>query len=187
MSKLILLLLTLLLTAGLALSAAAGTLYRYTTEDGGIAFTDDPERVPARYRAQAQAVETRGLERYARFTPADAAARARHDEGLAERLAWLREFNAAAELPAAQEPGAHPLPETIVQVNRDTSVRIPTAQLADDGPIVVEEVRVKRPGLFVTTHNTVVRQGDRILLVVRPSQQTQAGPNDFIDERDLLR
>ena len=49
-----------------------------------------------------------------------------------------------------------------------------------------EEVRVKRPGRIVTVHNTVVRQGDKILMVVRPDQPLNASPSDFVEEDELL-
>jgi hypothetical protein len=188
MSKLTSILLMLLLTAALAAPAAAGTLYRYTTEDGSLAFTDDLKRVPERYRQTAQTMETGKLTRYARYSPADPAARARHDAMLAERLVWLREFNAAAEA-AAEARRVGMVPEAVVRLNRDTSVRVPAmvTDLYDEGPLVIEEVRVKRPGRTITTHNTVVRQGDRNLIVVRPAQATQGAPNEFVDERDLLR
>ena len=38
------------LAIGLATPAAAGTVYRWTTEAGTVAYTDDAKRVPARYR-----------------------------------------------------------------------------------------------------------------------------------------
>jgi hypothetical protein len=52
----------------LAPAAASADLYRYETEQGTIAFTDDPERIPARYRASATREAPRDLASYPRLT-----------------------------------------------------------------------------------------------------------------------
>lgn len=190
MLKLTMRLLTIGLAGTLAGPAAAGTLYKWTGADGSVAFTDDAKRVPERYRAQAEKIETSGLDRYSRYTPTDAAAHRAHGERLNARLERLREERAAGEVaaavPAAALAGAiGPGSETVVQLNDDTAIRVPTHR-GEDGPMVVEEVRVRRPGSNFTIHDTVVRQGDKVLLVVRPAQPHQAGPGDFIDEAELL-
>ena len=179
-------------TASLALAltgpAAAGALYRWTAEDGTVSFTDDPKRIPERHRAGAEALETRSLGGYARLTPEDSALRRSYEDRLQARLERLRELNAEpvlAALPAAGQPGARG-PEAIVELNDATSVRIPAMPAEGDEPIIVEEVRVLRPGRIVTVHDTVVRQGERILMVVRPDQPLNASPSDFIDEDELL-
>lgn len=178
----------LLLAVALAVPASSETLYRWTTDEGSVAFSDDLKRVPERYRAQAKAIETRRLPGYARYTPTDAQAGAAHAERLAARLERLREVNApeptrvTLPLGVAQAGGA----ETVLRLNDRTTVRVPTARPGDgEGPVVVDEVRVRRPGSIVTVHNTVVRRGDDILLVVRP-RQAQHNVNDFVDERDYL-
>ena len=63
----------IILTAALAVAllapaAAFADLYRYETEQGTVAFTDDVERVPARYRASAKRQEVQNLKSYSRLT-----------------------------------------------------------------------------------------------------------------------
>lgn len=53
---------TLLLVAGVI-------VHVWTTDEGTLAFTDDPKRIPARYAEQARAFELQPLDDYARFTP----------------------------------------------------------------------------------------------------------------------
>ena len=188
MPKLILYMLSLLLTAGLAAPSVAGTLYKWTGADGSVSFADDLERVPERHRAGAEKIEASGLGRYARYTPTDGAAQRSHRERLDARLEKLREARALEHAVAARASVAAPaLPtETVVQINDDTAIRVPIIA-SDDGPVIVEEVRVRRPGSNFTIHDTVVRRGDQILMVVRPPQPHQAGPGDFVDEAELLQ
>jgi hypothetical protein len=186
-NKLVLSLAGAALALALAGPAAAGALYRWTAEDGTVSFTDDPKRIPERHRGGAQALPSQGgLGGYARLTPEDSALRRSYEDRLQARLERLRELNAepvVAALPAA--PGARG-PEAVVVLNDATSVRIPAMAAEGDEPIVVEEVRVKRPGRLITVHDTVVRQGERILMVVRPDQPLNASPSDFIEEDELL-
>src|SRR5690606_27230374 len=73
-----------------AAPAGAGTLYRWQTENGTLAFADDPKRIPERYREGAEEIHTEGLDDYERFTPTDSAAQQAHEARLAERLDGLR-------------------------------------------------------------------------------------------------
>jgi len=154
------------LALAVATSAAAENVYRWTADDGSVAFTDDAKRIPAQYREQAQRTRTGDLTSYGRYTPSGAAARER-DTQLAERLDRLREMNDADYAPSAPgRPG--PSTQTILQLNRRSSIAIPNDQIVGDEPIVVEQRRVRDRNNISTTHVTVVRQGDRILSVVRP-------------------
>jgi hypothetical protein len=178
-----------LLAAQVAAPASAGVLWEWTTEDGSAAFTDDADRIPARYREQAKRREVGGLGSFGRYTPRDRSADEREARGLAERVERLRELNApplrrvAEGGPAGAAASAGG--EAVIQINDEMSVRVPTGG-GGEGPVVVEQVRVKADGSIFTHHNTVVRRGDEILMIVRPDQPHQAGPNDFIDESELL-
>jgi hypothetical protein len=174
----------IILLAALATPAAAGTLFKWTADDDSVSFTDDPKRIPERYRDHVETIQTGGLAGYRRYTPDDPGAVASYRERLAARLERLRESNAPQPSRVAPAAAGGPLSETLIKVNESTSVRVPTT-FSDEGPIVVEEVRVRRKGSMFTIHDTVVRQGDRVLMVVRPAQPHQAGPNDFIDESEL--
>lgn len=55
----------------LAPQLAAGDYWRYETETGGIAFTDDPKGIPAKYRDSAVAVKEESLFDYSRLSVVD--------------------------------------------------------------------------------------------------------------------
>lgn len=76
-----------------AAPATAGTVYSWRTEDGSHAFTDDPERIPERYREQAESRAVGALEDYEQLTRADATASAAHAARLERRLDHLRALN----------------------------------------------------------------------------------------------
>ena len=185
MRKLMLLELLIASSLGLAVAtpASAEIVYRWTAADGSVAYTDDAKRIPAQYREQAQATRLGDLERYERYTPSRARA-ARRDAALSERLGRLREFNATAS--AAPSQAARPAEGSnmIVSLDDDMSITIPRDQLAGDDPVVVEQRRVRDRNNISTTHLTVVRQGDRILSVVRPESAHDRG--DWESESELL-
>ena len=172
---------------GLAVAAAtpvAGeTVYRWTAADGSVAFTDDAKRIPAQYRDAAERLRAGDLTAYERYTPTRPAARAAEDE-LAARLERLREMNATASGGGALAAGSAAGTQTIFQLDNRTSIAIPNDQLAGDEPVVVEQRRVRDRNNISTTHVTVVRQGDRILSVVRPESAHDRA--DWADERELL-
>jgi len=181
---------TLLVGVGLAfvLPATAGTLYRWKTADGSVSVTDDPDRIPARYKSAARAFETSGMRGFERHTQTDGVAQAEYEVALYERLARLRELNAAlnaqsyGRAPAGPAAAEQPGFEAIVQLNDGTALRVPS-QPGGDGPIIVEEKRVRRPGQITTVHDTIVRQGDEILMIVVPDNSHEASPSDITDER----
>ena len=47
----------IVLLVALGAPAAAGTLFKWVAEDGSVAFTDDPERIPERYRSQVEKID----------------------------------------------------------------------------------------------------------------------------------
>ena len=95
--------LTIGIALGLVLAAPAAfaEMYSWRTEDGGYAFTDNREHVPARYADQVTVMPSRKLADYERFTPQDDAARSEQADRLAERLSYLRSLNAPAPYIAA--------------------------------------------------------------------------------------
>lgn len=175
--------------------AEEGALYRWETADGTIAFTDDPKRVPERYRDDATAIERSVLTEYGRYTATDAQANQSQAERLAERLAALRAANEADEVAEAELPAVSAAPSHApAPVTRDidrrrrfvrpdgssyyryysnrTTVDAPGAMLPvdpnDPNPVVTEKRRVRVPGQPFTQTVTVTRQGDRVLSVVKP-------------------
>jgi len=176
---------------GLATPALAETVYRYKTADGHWAYADDLKRVPERYRAQAKAEATGSLSTYSRYTPTDAAGTQAQQEALAARLERLRALN--AQLEAASADGAPRMagaraekPASYVRVgNEETPVYVPTGA-DDEAPIVVEEKRYRIAGSAVTRHDTIVRQGDRVISVYKPRSHVTR-TQDFLDEEAVDR
>src|SRR5262245_55752282 len=91
-----------LVTAMLAAPIAADII-AYRTEDGVFAYTDDHDKVPARYAADAVTVRDSKLETYPRLTVEDTGAARAVSQRLEKRLDYLRQVNAtsAAERDAA--------------------------------------------------------------------------------------
>jgi hypothetical protein len=188
--------------------AEGGTLYKWETADGTIAFTDDPKRIPEKYQTNAETIDRTKLTSYGRYTATDAAANEDQAKRLAERLATLRASAAAEEdaLVEADEPSAAPAPVTTT--HRDDRRRLVTradgtsywryssdrttkiahgASLPvdpnDPNPVVTEQRRVRVPGEAVTQTITVTRQGDRVLSVVK--QRPRVHSIDFEELSDF--
>ena len=197
--------------------ASAGTLYRWETENGTLAFADDPKRIPERYRESAEEIQTQGLDGYGRYTPTDGAAQQEQADQLTARLDGLRERSGIGEEPAGavvieEPPAEHPLEGIALQSQQKTQgrrlvntplgrrwVRTTRVQTVDtpmpvlgvradtesDEPVVVERVRARSRDSLVTRHITGVRQGDRVLSVIKP--RARHGSADFPTEEDYER
>jgi hypothetical protein len=167
----------IVLLAALATPALAGTLYKWTTADGSVAFTDDPKRVPERYRSQIKTIQTGGLDAYERFTPSDGARQSEQQKRLQARLERLRALNAPPQAVAPQmvvTPGPGGESQILIRADRRTALTIPKGT-SDGEPVIVEEMRVRNPNAITTRHVTVVRQGDRVLSVIKPASPEQPG------------
>ena len=155
------------LALALAAGAQAGGLYRWTNADGVVAFSDDLKRIPEAYRASAVSVSRSSLASYPRYTPAPAAESKSYRERLGTHLERMRALNeevAAERLAATARPPQGSLGD--VRVSRKLSLALPEDVRSSEEPIVVEEHRVRDGD--TTTHVYVVRQGDRVLSVMRP-------------------
>jgi hypothetical protein len=162
---------------------AAADVYTWRTEDGGYAYTDDRDQIPARYRAQAKRVPATSLSSYERYTPQDPAATSRYEERLERRLAALRAQNAQPAPQAAVPSDAASSTSLLVGAGSDTQVSVPMTSTGE--PVVVEEVLSKRTGDPRTRRSTVVRQGDRVLTVVHGEPHV-FDPVDGIADEDAL-
>ena len=172
-----------LVLAGQAFPAAAGSFYRWETEDGGIAFTDDPKQIPERYRDAAEAIGNPKLDDFERFTPMATSRPAAYADRLEGRLTHLRSLNERTVSPdAVAAPGQPTLALQAGAEGQDIQAQLGTGE--SDEPVVVETVRSRPPGSPVTRHITIVRQGDRVLSVIKP-EQLHSKPR-AIDERELL-
>jgi hypothetical protein len=170
-----------LLATALATPAVAGSLYRWTAPDGSVSFTDDPKRIPESHREGAERIATRGLDDYGRYTPTRPAEGSDYTARLAERLERLRAINRPVAGPQAEGTPS----STILRLDEHTSLAIPNDAAGGEGPIVVEERRVRDANSITTQHVTVVRRGDEVLSVIKPrsSVGTTHPPSleDFVD------
>jgi hypothetical protein len=186
----------IVLVAGFALSLSgpvlAADLYRWTTDDGTVAFTDDAKRIPERYRKVAKKISIGKLRDYARYTPDRSSTK--DSIALAERVNQLR----AADATPQTHPMIPSVPPTQAGVQSDNPlVRVgpqgqPALEVApqdrdSSGPLIVEQKRYRMAGGFITRTDTVVRQGDQVIAIVKPMPHglDSVNTSDIQDERDI--
>ena len=192
------LLLGAFLVAGLAGPAFAGNVYAWKTEDGTYAFTDDSKRIPAKHRSEAKLRSVGQLTRYERYTPVSAERGKPYVERLRERQAELRTVTATASYGAiagAMSAQGTGIGYTIPVNGGGTSggrsaasLRVPvdgrnTAQASDE-PVVIESKRMEPANNMATRHWTFVKQGDRIITVIK-GELRQRPLNPRLKEKDF--
>ena len=148
------LLLSLLLGLSAVPAAAGAEMYRYETDEGTVAFTDDLKRVPSRYRAGAETLAIQKFWDYPRLTIVPRGATTEAGSSLA----------GPQDLAAAAEPTA-PIEPSEVRVELSEGVWA-TVQADPEAPIEVDHEYRWVDGRY--TPHTIVRQGDRILAVRVP-------------------
>jgi hypothetical protein len=170
-------------------AAAESVYYAWRTDEGAYAFTDDARAIPEAYRKQAERRTLRSLQTYQRLTPSDARASSDYAKRLDARLAYLRERGervAAAEAAAFEAPRTASAPGITLRTGDEQS---PTLEItpgeAGSGPVVVETVSARREQDIVTHDNTIVRQGDRTLAIVRTRPRQWNISEDIHIESDL--
>jgi hypothetical protein len=154
-------------------AAAERAYYAWRTDEGAYAFTDDAKAIPEAYRKQAERRTLRALESYGRLTPSDARATSEYAKRLDARLAELRQRGervvAAEAAPRASQTGS--APGIALRTGGDENSPLleitPVGSGGSDEPVIVETVSARREQDIVTHDNTVVRQGDRTLAIVR--------------------
>lgn len=174
-----------LILAGLLLAppvaASAGGIYRWTTADGTVAFTDDAKRIPAHYRKEAVEQPAKSLTSYRHFTPDESgktnAETASYLKQLDARIAHLAAINASAATQTRGEAGTVSRTRTLYQLAGRTAISIPSSAegSGSDLPLVVEQERVRDPHGIATRHVTVIRQGKRIISVVEGESTESSG------------
>ncbi len=161
--------------------AVAGEIYSWRTENGEVAFTDNPKKIPARYRSQVQTRASARVEDYARFSSGQPEAANRYAVELASRLEYLRQFNSDRDA----ENVAPVAVNGVASINvRGIDLRLPAAN--SEAPIIVEDVRVLGDGQIATRHDAVVRQGNRTLAIMRGRQEGELGGTSSILHEDDL-
>jgi len=152
----------------LSAPATADVVYSWTTEGGTTSFTDDAEKIPARYASAVKEQSLESLRSYPRLTiqtfthpPAvsapppepsktGAAAVPSAEAGLSVLVGGTR-FGANA---------------TVVPVGRD---------IEGDAPMVIENYRVKPADSMATRHETVITQNGRVISI----RQDELSQYDF--------
>lgn len=174
--------------------AVAGNVYSWVTEDGTHAFTDDPKRIPAMHRGEAKARPLGDLKRYGRYTVD------RTGKGYTDRLEQRRsDLRERAQADAAMANSQVYVAGANGQVGRGLTYNVPMSggrapggqrgvgmQLplgngmlgGNDEPISVESVRMKPENGQATRHWTIVKQGDRVVAVIKGENRDRS-PEGF--------
>jgi len=148
------LILMLVVACWLAPATGSADYYVWETESGTMAFTDDAEQVPARYREQAELRQDLALQDYERTSVV------------------VRTPEYRAELPTLSEvehpTAARALPHEVVSIEVDEgiSLEVPVAADADEQPIVVETGIIESDGRG-SAERSLVKRGDKVLLEVK--------------------
>ena len=189
---------SLILTGAAALAATlagapiAADVIAYRTEDGVFAYTDDHDKVPARYAADAVTVRDTQLRTYPRLTVEDPAAR-EVTSRLERRLDYLRQMNAASapEREVAAKSAAHnaviSIPTGPTLGKDGQGFPAPSIEVTANGgaPIVVEPILTKEGDRVRTRRATIVRQGDKILAIMKGRSHHVDVTSDIYDEDAL--
>jgi hypothetical protein len=175
------------LVLALAAPAHAGDIYSWRTEDGGYAFADDPDAVPARYRDQVKVRRSQSIKDYERLTVEDGRAASRYEEKLAARLEEMRMRNALAAHHAEQAAAGSRAPDYVTvgsgaRRGRGVGLSVPTS--ASDEALEVETVYMKRDGGMLTQPVRVTRRGGKVISIEKPRDRSYA-LDDAISEREL--
>ena len=184
------LLFTFLLTAVVwAPPAAAGSLYAWRSEDGVYAYTNDASAVPARYRDVVEVSESKGLSGFERLTVQDGSRSSANAKQLRARLLALREASEHAAEKRASAEVASQSGGAVISLGSagpgQPRVELSAADPATHEPLVIEPLMTRRPGDSHTRRSTVIRQGDRTLVVMKGERHHRSPTADVFDERDL--
>lgn len=167
-------------------SAAQAEIYAWRTEDGGYAYTDDPDQVPARYADEAHVRSDTDLREYDRYTATDTAASNDYAARLRSRLRYLRAVNDA--------PKAAPAPTRRASGVRSIAIatgnpQAPTVNIEPEGnaaPIIIEPARTLDHGKAITRSTTLVKQGGRTIAVLKGQSHEISLDDDIYDTRELV-
>ena len=149
----------LILALALAGPAGAGVVYSWTTDQGTRAFTDDAEKIPARYAEQVKEQSLQSLRSYPRLT-IEAVTEKPQDRPSSEPVPRATERVQAAPaglsvLVGGTRFGAN---ATVVPIGREAD---------ESAPTLIETYRVQPRDSMATTHETVISQGGRVISVRR--------------------
>jgi len=147
---------------------AAADYWKYTTESGSLAFTDDVKNVPEKYKASAERIPEARLDGYHRLTVVDSATSAPRTAG--PRVVSQPE-------PVAQAPAAAPVASTQAKsdgaiVTLDVGGVKVDVNADSDEPIYVDREQYNDADGNLIDHNgfmpptTIIRRGDKPLAYI---------------------
>jgi hypothetical protein len=155
------------LALGLMPGVAAADYWRYTTESGSLAFTDDVKNVPAKYKASAERIQEEKLDNYHRLSIVDSAT-------AAPRVAGPRIVSepapTAADATRVAAPVAAPKRDGAIVTLDVGGVKIDVDADSDE-PIYVDKQQYSDENGYID-HNgymaptTIVRRGDKPLAYI---------------------
>lgn len=152
---------------------AAADYWSYETETGGIAFTDDPKAIPAKYQKDAVAVKEESLFGYDRLSVVEPAVAAPTPAGVAARDAAVPVF----AWPVEQQPAPAARQNSRVTLNvGGLQLDVEGGEDEDEEPLYVDRNQyVDAEGNYfdhggIMSPTTIVRRGDK--------------PLAYIDERE---
>jgi hypothetical protein len=166
----------------------AADVIAYRTEDGVFAYTDDHEKVPARYAADAVTVRDSKLHGYPRLTVEDTAAARDVSARLEKRLDYLRQVNAATAAERAVAANTSAPQGTVVTIPTGSAAGAPSIEVATnpaEGPVVVEKIRSRDGARAATRGTTLVKQGDKVIAVMKSRSHHVDVNSDLYDEAQL--
>jgi hypothetical protein len=155
------------LALGLLPRVAAADYWRYTTESGSLAFTDDVKNVPAKYKASAERIPEAKLETYHRLSVVDSATAT--PRILGPRMISRPEPSADAVAAAPLAPAEPKRDGAIVSLDVG-GVKIDVDADSDE-PIYVDRQQYSDENGYID-HNgymaptTIVRRGDKPLAYI---------------------
>jgi hypothetical protein len=168
----------------------AADIFAYRTEDGVFAYTDDRDKVPARYAGDVVTVHNTALAAYPRLTIEDSATTRAVTSRLEKRLDYLRQLNAASALERQVAAKTVAASGTVISIPTGAPGIAPTLEIAagaNDEPIVVEPILTKEFNRVRTRRATIVKQGDKVLAITKgPSHHIDVN-SDIHDEDELLK
>ncbi len=136
---------------------AHAELWRYETESGSVAFTDDAERIPARYAEKAVKLEDRSLQDYERTTISEPGASI-------ESAVTTIDLEALDEEQAAATGSSEASSKQRVNVYVDGRIQL-DVEADSDEPIYVDKRQyVLRNGIL--SPHTIVSRGGKTLIVI---------------------
>jgi hypothetical protein len=159
-----------MLGLGLVPRVAAADYWRYQTDSGSTAFTDDAKNIPAKYRDTAERIPERPLSSYPRLSVVDPVRPAPTPNGVAEAPVPVFPWPVASAAPA--QPSAPVPPQDRVSMEVD-GVRIDVdSEMGQDEPISVDKRQWTDPDGNYFQHGeymvptTVIRRGDKPLAYI---------------------